>query len=51
VYGNRDVQAYEDGRRDIQRITKRFANLPPEMARFYLERLGKELEEMMPKGD
>ncbi|MCJ1246499.1 tRNA methyltransferase ppm2 [Trapelia coarctata] len=46
VYGNRDVQAYEDGRRDVQRIFKRFSGLPEDIRRSYVQRLAKELEEM-----
>ena len=44
VYGNRDVQAYEKGRKDIEKITQSFDKLPPDMARFYLERLADELK-------
>lgn len=44
VYGNRDLIAYEKGRLDIGRIGKRFQNLPPEIRRFYLNRLADELE-------
>ncbi|MCJ1383679.1 tRNA methyltransferase ppm2 [Xylographa soralifera] len=43
VYGNRDVQAYEDGRRDVEKISKRFVGLPSSMSKFYLERLAAEL--------
>lgn len=43
VYGNRDVQAYENGRREIEKVSKAFDSLPGEMARFYLERLAGEL--------
>ena len=43
VYGNRDIQAYEKGRKDIERITKSFERLPSDMARFYMERLADEL--------
>ncbi|KAL5341590.1 hypothetical protein BJX70DRAFT_41300 [Aspergillus crustosus] len=46
VYGNRDVQAYEKGRKDLEKIVKSFAGLPPDMARFYLLRLAGELQEM-----
>src|SRR6266498_3303141 len=45
VYGNRDVAAYENGRRDVDRLTKSFKDLPRDMARFYLERLADELKE------
>jgi len=44
VYGNRDLQAYEKSRKDIERIVKSFAKLPPEVARFYLDRLADELK-------
>lgn len=43
VYGNRDVQAYEKGRKDLEKITRSFERLPPDMARFYLVRLAEEL--------
>lgn len=47
IYGNRDLSAYEDGRRDIEKIASRFTgediDIPREMARTYLERLGHEL--------
>ena len=47
VYGNRDLAAYEDGRRDVEKIASRFTgadvDIPREMARAYLERLGHEL--------
>ena len=45
VYGNRDVQAYEKGRKDIEKMIKSFDKLPRDMARFYLERLADELKE------
>jgi tRNA wybutosine-synthesizing protein 4 len=45
VYGNRDVQAYEKGRKDIEKITKSFYKLPRDMVKFYLERLADELKE------
>lgn len=43
VYGNRDLQAYDHGRRDIQKISRAFDGLPPHMGKFYLERLAGEL--------
>ncbi|KAI9376357.1 hypothetical protein BJX61DRAFT_392186 [Aspergillus egyptiacus] len=46
VYGNRDVQAYEKGRKDLEKIAKTFRGLPPDMARFYLLRLADELQEL-----
>ncbi|MCJ1403549.1 tRNA methyltransferase ppm2 [Xylographa trunciseda] len=45
VYGNRDIQAYEDGRRDIEKISKRFGGIPAAMSKCYLERLAAELLE------
>ncbi|PYH44529.1 tRNA methyltransferase PPM2 [Aspergillus saccharolyticus JOP 1030-1] len=46
VYGNRDLQAYEKGRGDVQKIAKAFEGVPGEMARFYLLRLGRELMDL-----
>lgn len=43
VYGNRDLQAYERGRKDLEKITKAFDGLPPDIGRFYMERLAEEL--------
>ena len=45
VYGNRDLQAYEKGRKDIEKIAKSFSELPPDMSQFYMERLAMELRE------
>lgn len=45
TYGNRDLQAYEKGRRDIEKISKSFDKLPTDMGKFYLERLADELKE------
>lgn len=45
VYGNRDLQAYQNGRRDVERMVKAFKNVPENMARFYLERLAMEVQE------
>ena len=44
TYGNRDLQAYENGRRDIEKISRSFDKLPTDMGRFYLERLADELK-------
>ena len=45
VYGNRDLQAYEDGRRDLERIVRRFDHdIPPVIAKAYLVRLADELK-------
>lgn len=43
MYANRDLQAYEKGRENVQRIKRSFEGVPTEMARFYLERLADEL--------
>ena len=45
VYGNRDIQAYEKGRRDVDRISQSFDHLPAEMRGFYMERLANELRD------
>jgi len=45
VYGNRDLQAYEKGRNDLNKIVRSFDGIPPDMARFYLLRLADELKE------
>jgi tRNA wybutosine-synthesizing protein 4 len=45
VYGNRDLQAYENGRRDVEKIKRAFKNVPGDLAGFYLERLAGELLE------
>lgn len=46
VYGNRDLAAYERGRRDIQRISKAFDDLPSQARQFYISRLADELKAM-----
>ena len=43
IYGNRDLQSYENGRREVKKMTQSFRVLPPQIRRFYLERLGQEL--------
>jgi len=45
VYGNRDLAAYEKGRKDVAKIIKTFDDLPPHVSAFYLQRLGMELLE------
>ncbi|KAH8728730.1 hypothetical protein GQ44DRAFT_757142 [Phaeosphaeriaceae sp. PMI808] len=45
VYGNRDLQAYENGRRDVEKILKAFREIPPDLARFYLDRLAGEIQD------
>lgn len=45
MYGNRDLQAYEKGRSEVQKIAKGFEGVPPDMARFYLLQLAQELKE------
>jgi len=44
VYGNRDLQAYEQGRKDVAKIARAFQQLPSEVGQFYLTRLAMELE-------
>jgi tRNA wybutosine-synthesizing protein 4 len=44
VYGNRDLQAYENGRRDVEKIARAFRDVPPDIARFYLDRLAGEVQ-------
>ena len=45
VYGNRDLQPYEDGRRDLERIVRRFDHdVPADIAQAYLFRLADELK-------
>ena len=45
VYGNRDVQAYEHGRKEVERIVKSFRKLPSQYGQFYLQRLADEMAE------
>ncbi|KAH8425383.1 cupin-like domain-containing protein [Aspergillus melleus] len=49
VYGNRDLQAYEKARVDLQKMERSFEGLPTDMARFYLLRLAQELKEIAEK--
>ncbi|KAF1846610.1 LCM-domain-containing protein [Cucurbitaria berberidis CBS 394.84] len=49
VYGNRDLQAYENGRRDVEKILKAFKDVPSDIAGFYLERLAGEIQEKAEK--
>ena len=44
VYGNRDLQAYEKGRKDIAKVIQSFAKLPTGVAKFYLDRLADEFK-------
>ena len=45
IYGNRDLQAYEKGRKDIEKIAKAFQGMPSDVSQFYMERLAAELRE------
>ena len=45
VYANRDLEAYEKGRNEVERIVRSFDGVPPDIARFYLIRLASELRE------
>ncbi|KAI4704021.1 hypothetical protein J4E81_001085 [Alternaria sp. BMP 2799] len=49
VYGNRDLQAYENGRRDVEKIVRAFKDLPVDVSKFYLERLAGEILERSDK--
>lgn len=49
VYGNRDLQAYENGRRDVEKIVRAFRDIPTDVAKFYLERLAGEIQEKADK--
>ena len=49
VYGNRDLQAYETGRRDVEKIVRAFSDLPADSAQFYLQRLAAELKDQASK--
>jgi tRNA wybutosine-synthesizing protein 4 len=51
VYGNRDLQAYENGRRDVEKIVRAFRDVPDELRRFYLMRLGMEVLEKAGSGE
>ncbi|KAF2753844.1 LCM-domain-containing protein [Pseudovirgaria hyperparasitica] len=43
VYGNRDLQSYEQGRRDVEKLVRSFDGIPRDIRRFYLQRLAAEL--------
>jgi Cupin-like domain len=45
VYGNKDLVAYSEGRKGIERILRGFKGLDRDAKGFYLKRLAKELEE------
>lgn len=45
VYGNRDLAAYEKGRKEINRIANAFGKAPAACRQFYLLRLAEELAE------
>jgi tRNA wybutosine-synthesizing protein 4 len=49
VYGNRDLQAYETGRMDVEKILKAFEHLPADLSRSYLDRLVGELQDKADK--
>ncbi len=44
VYGNRDLEAYENGRRHVEKIARAFDGIPPDIAHAYLLRLAHELK-------
>ncbi|EKG16717.1 Transcription factor jumonji/aspartyl beta-hydroxylase [Macrophomina phaseolina MS6] len=45
VYGNRDIAAYEEGRKAVEKMAKGFEGVPKDLRGFYLERLVGELRE------
>lgn len=45
VYGNRDIAAYEEGRKAVEKIVKGFEGVPRDLRMFYLERLVGELRD------
>jgi tRNA wybutosine-synthesizing protein 4 len=45
IYGKQDLQAYEDGRQDVEKIVKAFEGMPEDVKRFYLDRLAGEILE------
>ncbi|KAL8930970.1 MAG: hypothetical protein Q9208_000071 [Pyrenodesmia sp. 3 TL-2023] len=45
VYGNRDLQAYENSRKGVEKMVKAFDGLPKDVASAYLERVAEELKE------
>ncbi|EED23269.1 Leucine carboxyl methyltransferase family [Talaromyces stipitatus ATCC 10500] len=45
VYANRDLEAYEKGRNEVEKIVRSFDGVPPDIAAFYLVRLAEELRE------
>lgn len=45
VYGNRDLGAYENGRKLVDRITSGFTDLPTDVRQFYMLRLAEELRQ------
>jgi tRNA wybutosine-synthesizing protein 4 len=46
VYGNKDIYAYPEGRKLIERIKKGFMDVDNDSKVFYLKRLSKELEDI-----
>ena len=48
TYGNRDLQAYEEGRKDVAKVVNRFKSLPEGIRGFYLQRLAQELRDSAP---
>jgi tRNA wybutosine-synthesizing protein 4 len=45
VYANRDLEAYEKGRSEVEKIARSFDGVPPDIARFYLVRLADEFKD------
>ena len=45
IYGKQDLQAYEHGRQDVEKMVKAFEGMPEDIKRFYLDRLAGEILE------
>lgn len=46
IYGNKDIEAYETGRKVIQKLQTTFEGVPDEVKKFYLARLADELKQI-----
>jgi len=46
VYGNKDLAAYSEGRKSLERIVKGFKNVGADAKAFYIKRLASELESL-----
>lgn len=43
IYGNSDIDAYQKGRKAVEKIKESFSGVPDDIREFYLQRLAKEL--------